>query len=121
GGEIRRIFVGVGEGHTTSLAYSSRPNLQINRLESFSIVVFSLVWGHGAGQRGWYFGYAQDEFKLRSNLTLNAGLRYEYYSVVVEKDGRDKVWRIACGGLFPPRPPPAPPRRKQLRTPPRPR
>jgi hypothetical protein len=40
--------------------------------------------------------------KWRPNLTLNAGLRYEYYSVVVEKDGRDKVWRIACGGFCAP-------------------
>ena len=98
GGEIRRIFVGVGEGNTTSLSYSSRPNLQINRLESFGIVDFPLV----EGQRWWYFGYSQDDLKLRSNLTVNAGLRYEYYSVVVEKEGRDKVWRMACGGFCPP-------------------
>ena len=98
GGEVRRIFVGVGEGNTTSLAYSSRPNLQINRLENFNIVDFPLV----EGQRWWYFGYLQDDVKWRPNLTINAGLRYEYYSVVVEKDGRDKVWRIACGGFCPP-------------------
>lgn len=97
GGEIRRIFVAVGEGNTTSVSYSSRPNFQINRLESFSIVDFPLV----EGQRWWYFGYIQDDIKWRSNLTINAGLRYEYYSVVKEKDDRGKVWRVACGGFCP--------------------
>ena len=98
GGEIRRIFVDVGEGNTTSLSYQSRPNFQINRLESFGVVDFPVV----QGQRWWYFGYVQDDFKMRPNLTLNAGVRYEYYSVVKEKDGRDKVWRVSCGGFCPP-------------------
>ena len=98
GGEIRRIYVDVGEGNTTSLSYSSRPNFQLNRLESFSIVDFPVV----QGQRWWYFGYVQDDIKWRPNLTINAGLRYEYYSVVKEKDGRDKVWRMSCGGFCAP-------------------
>ena len=54
------------------------------------------------GQRWWTFGYLQDDIKWRPNLTINAGLRYEFYSVAVEKDGRDKVWRIACGGFCAP-------------------
>jgi len=95
GGEVRRIYVGVGEGNTTTLAYQSRPNFQINRLESFGIVDFPYV----EGQRWWYFGYVQDDIKWKPNLTINAGLRYEYYSVPVEKSGRDRVWRIACGGF----------------------
>ena len=95
GGEVRRIWIDVGEDNTTTLAYQSRPNFQINRLESFGIVDFPVV----TGQRWWYTGYVQDDLKWTSNLTINAGVRYEYYSVPVEKDGRDRVWRIACGGF----------------------
>jgi hypothetical protein len=98
GGEVRRIYVDIGEGSTTSLSYSSRPNFQANRLESFSVVDFPVV----QGQRWWYFGYVQNDIKWRPNLTINAGLRYEYYSVVQEKDGRAKVWRMSCGGFCPP-------------------
>jgi hypothetical protein len=97
GGEIRRILVGVGEGNTTTVSYTSRPNFQSNVLERFEIVDFPLV----EGQRWWYLGYAQDDIKLRHNLTINAGLRYEYYSVVQEKDNRAKVWRLSCGGFCP--------------------
>jgi hypothetical protein len=98
GGEIRRIYIDIGEGNTTSLSYSSRPNFQANRLETFNVVDFPVV----QGQRWWYFGYVQDDIKWRPNLTINAGLRYEYYSVAKEKDGRDKVWRMSCGGFCPP-------------------
>jgi len=98
GGELRRILIDVGEGNTTTLTYSSRPNFQLNRLDNFGIVDFPVV----QGQRWWTLGYIQDDFKWRPNLTLNAGLRYEFYTVPVEKDGRDKVWRIACGGFCAP-------------------
>jgi hypothetical protein len=98
GGELRRILIDIGEGNTTSLTYSNRPNFLSNRLENFSIVDFPLV----QGQRWWTLGYIQDDVKWKPNLTINAGLRYEFYSVPVEKDGRDKVWRIACGGFCAP-------------------
>ena len=97
GGELRRIYIDIGEGNTTSLTYANRPNFQINRLESFSITDFPVV----QGQRWWMVGYLQDDIKWRPNLTINAGIRYEFYTVPVEKDGRDKVWRIACGGFCP--------------------
>jgi hypothetical protein len=98
GGEIRRILIDIGEGNTTSLTYSNRPNFRSNVLESFSITDFPIV----QGQRWWMVGYLQDDIKWRPNLTINAGLRYEFYSVPVEKDGRDKVWRFSCNGFCPP-------------------
>ena len=98
GGELRRILIDVGEGNTTTLTYSSRPNFQANRLDNFGIVDFPVV----QGQRWWMLGYIQDDVKWRPNLSINAGLRYEFYTVPVEKDGRDKVWRIACGGFCAP-------------------
>ena len=98
GGELRRILIDIGEGDTTTLTYSSRPNFQANRLDNFNIVDFPVV----QGQRWWTLGYIQDDIKWRSNLTFNAGLRYEFYTVPVEKDGRDKVWRMSCGGFCAP-------------------
>ena len=98
GGELRRIYIDIGEGNTTTLTYSNRPNFQANRLDNFSIVDFPVV----QGQRWWAIGYVQDDIKWRPNLTINAGVRYEFYTVPVEKDGRDKVWRLACGGFCAP-------------------
>src|SRR5262249_17398681 len=36
-----------------------------------------------------YIGYIQDEWKMRPNFTVSAGLRYEYYSPL--KESNDKV------------------------------
>lgn len=45
GGELRRIHVNVGEGDTTSISYSSRPDFQANRMNSFSITPFPVRGG----------------------------------------------------------------------------
>ena len=36
----------------------------------------------------YYAGFIQDDWKARPNLSINLGLRYEYYQPLTEKDGR---------------------------------
>ncbi len=38
-------------------------------------------------QGGWYAGYVQDDWKLHPNLTVELGVRFEYFPVVREKNG----------------------------------
>jgi hypothetical protein len=60
----------------------------------------------GEGIRGdrrtFFMGYAQDDLKLTPHLTLNLGLRYEFYTVAHEILDRAAVVDIAgCGGFCP--------------------
>ncbi|MBL8186979.1 MAG: TonB-dependent receptor [Acidobacteria bacterium] len=53
--------------------------------------------GFHRARQHYLIGYAQDEWKLRPNFTLNYGLRYEYYSPVKEQDGRAIVVDAVTG------------------------
>jgi hypothetical protein len=54
-------------------------------------------------RRTFWMGYGQDEFKVNRSLTLNLGVRYEYYSVMTEVKDRIAVIDIlGCHGFCPP-------------------
>jgi hypothetical protein len=52
------------------------------------------TWGHRQNRIGVFF---QDDFKMKPNLTLNLGIRWEYTSPVVEVKDRQSNFDIATG------------------------
>jgi hypothetical protein len=52
-------------------------------------------------QQTYYIAYAQDEWRIRPNFTMNYGLRYEYYSPLSETRNKDVLFSIAAGNIFP--------------------
>ncbi len=53
------------------------------------------------GRQYYLIGYGQDEWRIRPNVVLNYGLRYEFYSVNKEKDDRAIVVDAASGRILP--------------------
>src|SRR5215468_6801051 len=84
---------------TSSISFPSEDDFINNRADSATLLQGEGVVG---SRRTFYQGYFQDEFKATPNLTLNLGLRYEFYSVTHEILDRSAVVDIqGCGGFCP--------------------
>jgi len=101
GGEIRRAHVNVADPafDSISVTYASRNDLLANKVDRVAITGGNDV----LGTRKWYYyAYVQDDIKLRPNLTLNLGLRYEFYGVNSEANDRYRVFDLyECRGFCP--------------------
>jgi hypothetical protein len=60
---------------------------------------FTGLSGKAHLQQQYYIFYAQDEYKIRPNLTLNYGLRWEYYSPMREARDKSVVFDMASGTI----------------------
>lgn len=59
--------------------------------------------GERFAKQEFYIGYAQDEWKIRPNLTFNYGLRYEYFSPLREDKNLQVVFDIYKGTILDPK------------------
>ena len=101
GGEIRRAHVNVADPaqDSVSVTYANRQAFLDNRVDSASLVTGNDVLGT---RKTYYYAYVQDDFKVRPNLTLNLGLRYEYYGINKEVNDRYRVFDMyECRGFCP--------------------
>jgi len=57
--------------------------------------------GFSLMRQTFYIGYIQDEWKLKPNLTMNYGLRYEYYSPLHESNDKVAWFDVPTGTLIP--------------------
>jgi hypothetical protein len=77
------------------LNYLSEANFVSNVLDSYT---YTAPGVETQARKNPYYGYVLDEFKIRPNLTLNAGLRYEYYGVDYDKNDIGRAFDpFTCG------------------------
>ena len=102
GVEVRRIRLNnAGNSiRTSSISFSDRNQFINNTPDTIGELEGEGVRGN---RRTFSLGYLQDEWKGTPNLTINLGLRYEFYSVAKEVLNRSAVVDIVgCHGYCPP-------------------
>src|SRR5678815_4324481 len=110
GGEFRLIRLYTDRLGGTTYTYSNLTSFLTNTPQSIQFlgdVSAPSPFNNGAtGQRyakqEYYIAYGEDEWKLRPNLTLSYGLRYEYYTPLREDRNLQVLFNITNGTLRPP-------------------
>ncbi len=110
GGEFRMIRLYTDRLGGTTYTYSNLPAFLANTAQSVQFLgdvsAPSPFNGGATGQRfakqEYYIAYGEDEWKIKPNLTLNYGLRYEYYAPLREDRNLQVLFDITNGTLRPP-------------------
>jgi hypothetical protein len=95
GAEVRRIQMNQGNTENGKISFPTIDALVNDQVSSASLTSTQPILGLRKTQ---IYGYIQDEFKVRSNLTLNLGARYSFFGIFHEVDGRSDPFDFAtCG------------------------
>ena len=109
GGEVRFVRLYTDRLGGTTYSYTNLTNFLSNSASSVQFLgdesgpspFNNGVTGNRFAKQEYYIGYAQDEFRIKPNLTLNYGLRYEYYSPLREDKDRQVIFDIDKGVILP--------------------
>ena len=97
GVELRRIQLNQGNTSNGTISFSSAANFLINSVSSATYAQALPVNGLRKTE---IYSYAEDEWKARPNLTLNLGVRYTFYNLFHEVNGKAIPFDFAtCGAV----------------------
>lgn len=95
GVEIRHIQLNQHYGEHGSVTFASLQQLAENKVAKASLTGALPV---NDLRKNWFIGYAQDDFKVRPNFTLNLGVRYTVFQIFHEAHGKANPFDFAtCG------------------------
>jgi Carboxypeptidase regulatory-like domain/TonB dependent receptor len=95
--EVRRVRLNQGITEDDRLAFTDNLSLINDTLDTADI---RKPWYPHGLRHTFILPYFQDEWKVKPNLTLNLGLRWEYYSVITEAHGKMTIFDVNCTGGF---------------------
>jgi hypothetical protein len=106
GGEVRAIRLFTDRLGGTTYTYASLQNFLAGALQSVQFTgdlsgtsPFTGVSGAREAKQEYYIAYAQDQWQPRPGLTLNYGLRYEFYTQLRERNQAQVLFDINTGAL----------------------
>ena len=109
GADVRMIRMTTDQLGGTTYSYANLASFLTNTpstIQYFGDLSEPSSFSNGASgskhtKQEYYVAYAQDEWRVRPNFTLNLGVRYDYYTPLSERDNRIVKFNIETGQLDP--------------------